>query len=221
MRNQKLPPPSFNEERLIWNTGLQYVAGIDEVGRGAFAGPVVAAAVIFPPCFCHESTPCMRCKLKEIHEIHDSKLLSPKAREDLSIFIQKTALACSIAEVSVQVINKVGIGKASQIAFRKVVQLLSMKPDFLLVDAFYINRIRKDKQKPIIKGDQKSISIAAASIIAKVYRDTLMQSLPAEYTMYNFSQHKGYGTKQHQEAIRRFGLSTLHRTYFKLQRFTV
>jgi ribonuclease HII len=242
---KKILPPSFNEEKLLWNSGFKTIIGIDEVGRGAFAGPLVVAAVVFSPCFCLLKQLCSRCDNNFLREIHDSKLLSATKREILSTFIKSSAFAWSIAEIPVVTINKVGIGKALHIAYRKVVssilyQVVSMKSQktdkeirrntgylilntdgFILMDGFPIQHFSKKRQKAIIKGDQKSISIAAASIIAKVYRDRLMQQLPEKYSMYQFEKHKGYGTQQHREAIRQYGLSPLHRTSFDLAKFTI
>ncbi len=235
-RMKKQIPPSFNEEKLLWAQGISHVVGIDEVGRGAFAGPLVAAGVIFNPCLCSSLEQCERCVQKELNEIHDSKLLTPTKREELSLYIQKTAFAWSIAEVSISVINRIGIGKATQIAFKKVVSSISYKVlcinqerskqkihntrSFFLIDGFPIEKMKGDSQKAIIKGDQISISIAAASIIAKVYRDKRMKEYPEKYAMYHFDKHKGYGTKEHQEAIRKYGLSDIHRKSFHLSKFT-
>ncbi len=194
-------------EQKLWLEGKEYVCGIDEVGRGCFAGPVVVGAVIFAKdCFVPEG-------------IADSKLLVPKKREELAIKIKDSALDFAIAEVSVSTINKVGIGKATQIAFRKVITLLKIAPDFVLIDAFYIKHFDKKKQQPIQGGDRLSASIAAASIIAKVYRDQRMQELDIKFPNFGFAKHKGYGTKEHQAAIKQNGLSKLHRTSFKLEQF--
>ncbi len=201
--------PNFDEENVLWKSGYKYIAGVDEVGRGCFAGPVVSAAVILPSDF------------SATDEINDSKLLTPGKREKLSEIIKKHALSYSIAEVSVQAINKYGIGKATQMSFRKAIKLLSIQPDYILIDAFYINRLKRHNQKPIVHGDNKSISIAAASIIAKVYRDSIMRNLHSKYNIYDFFTNKGYGTKKHQEAIRIHGLSNLHRTSFNLTKFTI
>ncbi len=198
--------PTFKEEQFLWQQGLQHIAGVDEVGRGCFAGPVVAAAVILPQSF--TST-----------EVNDSKKLSAQKREELSEIIKQNALAYSIAEISVAVINEVGIGKATQQAFVNAIGNLKIKPDHILIDAFYIENLSRHNQKPIVHGDGLSISIAAASIIAKVYRDELMQKLHEQYTHYDFFTNKGYGTKKHREAIRQFGLSDLHRTSFNLTKF--
>lgn len=199
--------PTLQFETSLWNSGLTFVAGLDEVGRGCFAGPVVAGAVIFSP----------NCKLPK--GIRDSKLLKPTQRKTLSDAIKICALDFSIGEVSVEVINRLGIGKATQIAFYNAVKDLKQNPDYLLIDALYIDNIDKNKQKPIVHGDQICMSIAAASIVAKVYRDELMEKLSEQYPNYNFAKHKGYGTKLHQEAIKKYGLSKIHRTSFNLVKF--
>lgn len=199
--------PTFDEEQLLWNEGIAHIAGVDEVGRGCFAGPVVTAAVIMPRNF------------TATDEINDSKLLSAKKREKLAAIIKAHAVAYAIAEISVDIINQIGIGRATQQAFHLAITKLSVPPEFILMDAFYIQTIAREIQKPIIHGDQKSISIAAASIIAKVYRDKLMQQLHKQYILYDFATNKGYGTKKHREAIKQFGLCALHRTSFNLEKY--
>lgn len=200
-----IPTLDFEEE--LWNSGYSAVAGLDEVGRGCFAGPVVTGAVIFK-------------KGSEIPEgIRDSKLLTPEKRKKLSKEIKDYCLAWSIGESSVELINESGIVQATQKAFYQSVQDLNITPDFLLMDAFYIDGIEKEKQKPIIHGDALCISIAAASIIAKVYRDELMEKLALQYPEYGLDKHKGYGTKQHRDAIKKHGLTNIHRKSFKLQKF--
>jgi ribonuclease HII len=194
-------------EQKHWNNGLQLICGIDEVGRGCFAGPVVVGAVIFPPHF------------SEYEGIADSKLLTELQRKKLANHIKKQSLDWAVAEVSVEVINQIGIGKATQLAFVQVLKNLEKFPEHILIDAFYISEIEKLIQSPIKKGDQLSISIAAASIIAKVYRDELMKKLSKEYPHYLFEENKGYGTKLHREMIKNHGLSPLHRTSFNLKRF--
>lgn len=197
----------FSIENSLWNSGYNLVCGIDEVGRGCFAGPVVAGAVVFPK------------GMSLISGIADSKLLKPKQREELSFEIKKKALAWAVGEISVLDINKAGIGKATQMAFRKALKMLTLQADFVLIDAFYINHLNRKKQRPVKDGDKICASISAASIIAKVYRDNLMGKLHNIYPQYGFSKHKGYGTKFHQEAIRNFGLSKIHRTSFNLDKF--
>lgn len=199
--------PTLAEEQILWKKGYRYIAGIDEVGRGCFAGPVVVGAVIFAP----------DSKIPE--GIRDSKLLSPQKRQKLSQEIKDSCIEWSIGEIQVEVINELGIGKATQSAFQAAVKNLKNVPDFLLIDAFYIDNIDRTKQKPIVHGDGSCISIAAGSIIAKVYRDTLMEDLSIQYPEYGFGKHKGYGTKQHQEAIKKHGLTTVHRSSFHLEKF--
>lgn len=199
--------PNLKFERELWQKGYQYVCGIDEVGRGPWAGPVVAAAVILDPS---KPLPTLKPTLK----INDSKKLSPQKREQLDKIIRKNCVAFSIAEISVSTINREGIVKASQRAYRRCLRLLKPAADFVLVDAFYIKNVARKNQLPIIKGDQKSVSIAAASIIAKVYRDDLMRALHQEFPHYHFDEHKGYGTKKHMEAIKNHGLCPHHRLVF-------
>lgn len=196
--------PTFEEENILWKRGIRYIAGVDEVGRGCFAGPVVAAVIILPRNF------------SVTDEINDSKLLSAKKREELSPIIKKYSLAYSIAEISLDVINEFGIGKATQKAFHRAVTTLTIKPEYIFIDAFYIDNLDRKNQKPIVHGDRKSISIAAASIIAKVYRDGLMRNMHEAYPNYDFYNNKGYGTKKHREAIKKFGLSEMHRKSFDL-----
>ena len=251
--------PDLVEEKKLWKNGYKYIIGIDEVGRGAFAGPVVVGAVIFD-----KRDPCTKIILSEIN---DSKLLNPKNREKLDKEIRTCAQFYSIAQVGVSIINKAGIGKTTKIAFTKSItttfqqivkenyslknchaELASASPEilkpirqaqgpeyteglvqddkkrkvFVLVDGFHIKYIRGiglKNQKAIIKGDRKSISIAAASIIAKVYRDKLMKDLAKKYREYHFEDNKGYGTKEHQIAIKKYGLSRIHRKSFNLKKF--
>ena len=211
--------PSFDEEIFLWDQGIEYVVGIDEVGRGAFAGPVVTAAVIFPKTVLVNPHPFIK-------EINDSKLLLPKKRDELAGFIQSASLVSAISSVSVGVINKIGILKASYVSFREVIkdacEQIGSEKRYVLCDGFLIPHVRKigkSKQKAIIKGDRKSVSIAAASIIAKVYRDSLMIKYHKKFNAYNFYDNKGYGTKEHRESIRQFGLTRLHRTSFHLEKF--
>jgi ribonuclease HII len=199
--------PTFNEEKYFWKQGLKHIAGVDEVGRGCFAGPVVTAAVILPPTF------------KSTKPVNDSKKLTPKIRTELAEVIKQQAISYAIAEVSVEIINQIGIGKATQVAFTQAVKQLSQAPDHILIDAFYIAALPKGTQKPIIRGDGISISIAAASIIAKVYRDELMEKLSKQYEHYDFATNKGYGTKKHRDAIGKYGLCDLHRKSFDLTKF--
>lgn len=213
--------PNFFYEKRLWKKGFKYVVGIDEVGRGAFAGPVVTAAVIFP-CISFEYKPRSYkiAEANKIDRINDSKLLKPRFREQLAKEIKEKALAWDVTEVGVSVINRIGIVKATQKAMRKTISDLAKKgypPDFVLVDYFYIPYLRglgRKNQLGIKDGDKKSFSIAAASILAKVHRDKIMRSLSRKYPQYNWGRNKGYGTKFHQQAIAKYGLTRFHRKQF-------
>lgn len=205
--------PTLAEEMLLWEQGYDYVIGIDEVGRGAFAGPVVAAAVVYPKNYL----------IQKSNKIHDSKLLKPTVRDTLDKEIRTHCQYIGIGLVDVPTINKEGIGKAT---FRAMVQAVenimyhvARSKSFLLIDGFGIPQLKNHQQKAIVKGDQKCFSIAAASIIAKVYRDALMRKLHDQFPHYGFAENKGYGTKSHREMIKKYGLCGLHRTSFDLQKF--
>lgn len=199
--------PTLDLEISLWEKGYLYICGLDEVGRGCFAGPVVVGAVIFP-------------KGVILPEgVADSKLLKPRQREHLAQKIKAAALAWAVAEISVSKINQIGIGKSTQMAFRKSIKSLSKTPDFILIDAFYIKHLNRQRQKAVKDGDTICASISAASIIAKVHRDKLMKKLNVKYPNYGFARHKGYGTKAHQEAIKKYGLCRLHRKSFNLEKF--
>ena len=196
--------PDLSEEKSLWQKGITNIVGIDEVGRGSWAGPLVAAGVVLPPNFIIPKY------------LADSKLLTYQKRLELDKILRKGASAFCITEVSHRVINKVGIGKATQIAFRKIVNSITPRPQYCLVDAFHIRYLAKIKQKAIKHGDMTCASIAAASIIAKVYRDNLMEKMSLKFPNYGFEKHKGYGTKEHQTAIQTYGFSTYHRTSYNL-----
>lgn len=185
-------------ERQYEQTG--YVCGIDEVGRGPLAGPVVAGAVILP-------------KDCEILYINDSKKLSEKKREELYAVIMEQAVATGIGMASPQRIDEINILQATYEAMRQAIQNLSVTPDILLNDAVTIPQV-EIPQIPIIKGDEKSISIGAASIIAKVTRDRLMVEYDKIMPEYGFARNKGYGSKEHLQAIQVYGPSPIHRQSF-------
>lgn len=178
----------------------EYICGIDEVGRGPLAGPVVAGAVILP-------------KDCDILYLNDSKQLSEKKREELYDVIMEKALATGIGFVSPERIDEINILQATYEAMRQAIQNLKMKPDLLLNDAVTIPKV-DIRQVPIIKGDAKSISIAAASIIAKVTRDRLMVKYDEVFPGYGFAGNKGYGAKAHIEAIQKLGATPIHRKTF-------
>jgi ribonuclease HII len=181
--------------------GCKDIAGIDEAGRGPLAGPVVSAAVILPPSF---SDP----------EITDSKKLTAKKRERLYLKIYDRAVAVGIGIVDAVEIDRINILQASLLAMAIAVDNLDPQPDYLLIDGNF--PIPSEvPQQPIKKGDALSISIAAASIVAKVSRDRLMQSYHHYYPQFDFPKHKGYPTRAHKEAIREFGYSPIHRRSFK------
>ena len=177
-----------------------YIAGVDEVGRGPLAGPVVAAAVILPADH-------------EIMRLNDSKKLSAKRREEMDRVIRQEAVSFGIGIVSQQRIDEINILQATYEAMRQAVGQLEPAPEVLLVDAVTIPGISAE-QIPIVKGDAKSASIAAASIIAKVYRDRLMTEYDIKYPQYAFASNKGYGTKAHIEALKKYGPTPLHRRSF-------
>lgn len=196
--------PSLALENKFWLAGYHFIAGIDEVGRGAWAGPLVVAAVILPVNF------------KIPVGLADSKLLKPEQRVILAKIIKEKAVATSISEISAKRIDKVKMAKATHEAFRRAVKGLTPCPDFCLIDAFYIKHFARKRQSAVKNGDKICASIAAASIIAKVYRDKVMRSLHFKYPIYGFAKHKGYGTKFHQEAIRKFGFCQIHRMSYDL-----
>ena len=179
--------------------GYKIIAGIDEVGRGPLAGPVVAAAVIIPNNL-------------EILGLNDSKKLSEKKRNELDIIIRENCIY-SIAELSHIDIDKYNIKNATKMAMKLAVEGLNVKPDMLLIDAEKLEEVCIP-QKSIIKGDTKSNSIAAASIIAKVYRDALMCEEHKKYPEYAFDSNKGYGTAVHCEALKKYGAVEIHRKTF-------
>lgn len=187
------------EKRLKIN-GCQVVAGIDEAGRGPLAGPVVAAAVVLGDDF-------------DVLGIDDSKKLSASQRENLYEKILNRSAAYGIGVASVEEIDSMNILNATKLAMKRAVQNLGLSPDHLLIDAVSLDNIDAG-QTAIIKGDQKSLSIAAASILAKVTRDKMVDSYSDTYPVYGFEQHKGYGTKAHCEAILKHGPTKLHRKTF-------
>lgn len=179
--------------------GYQYIAGIDEVGRGPLAGPVVSAAVILPSDF-------------NLIEVNDSKQLSLKKREELFDAIMEQAVAVGIGVKDETVIDQVNIYEATKLAMNEAVKELPVRPDCLLIDAMKLNL--DIPQEKIIKGDAKSISIACASIIAKVTRDKMMENYNKMYPGYAFDKNAGYGTKAHLEGLEKYGITPIHRKSF-------
>ena len=183
-------------ENELYNKGIKYIAGIDEVGRGPLVGPVVTAAVILPKDFYDE-------------RINDSKKLTEKKRELLYDVIMENALSVGIGMSSAEVIDEINILEATKKAMLEAIDNLSIKPEHLLIDAVKLDTTIP--QTSIIKGDAKSLSIAAASVIAKVTRDRMLIELDKKYPMYDFKHNKGYPTKKHLEAINKFGIIDEHR----------
>jgi len=187
------------------------VAGIDEVGRGSFAGPVMAGCVVFGE----------KTKIPDGLKIDDSKKLRPLERRRASEWIKRNTLAWGIGGAPVSVINRLGMAKATKMAFRRAIsqanRRLDGRIDFLLIDAFfipYVRGLRRKNQQAIINGDEKSFSIAAASIIAKVERDRQMLRFSRKYPKYGWGRNKGYGTRQHQQALKKYGMTRYHRKAF-------
>ena len=192
--------PDYSIEQELHGEGFTYVCGVDEAGRGPLCGPVFAAACILPDGL-------------YIEGLNDSKKLTEKKREKLFDIIKKEAVAYSIASADVEEINEMNILEADLLAMRRAIDGLGVKADFAIIDG----NIARDFPIParaVVKGDSKSMSIAAASVLAKVARDRLCLELDREYPQYGIAKHKGYGTKEHKEALRKYGPSPIHRKKF-------
>ncbi len=204
--------PSLDFERAFWRDGYARVAGLDEVGRGALAGPVVAAAVILPPL--PEADDWRQTELyRAIARANDSKRLTPKARAALFEPICHLACEYAIGMASHAEIDELNIVRASHLAMHRALANLPHPPDALLLDALVLNDLQVPQQG-IIHGDALALSIAAASILAKVTRDRLMGELDCEYSAYGLAENKGYGTPEHLAALRRLGPCPIHRRSF-------
>jgi ribonuclease HII len=207
--------PNFEEEKKLWQKGFKFVAGLDEAGRGPLAGPVVASAVVLPKNF----------SAKNFWAVKDSKQLSEKQRDFFyKILTSQKNIKWGVGIVSEKIIDKINILEATKLAMKKAIANLNCVTDFLLLDGnfkiYYACLPAGRRQKSIIKGDQKVFSIAAASIIAKVFRDRLMQKFHKKYPLYGFDNHKGYGTKQHLDAIKKYGPCKIHRkTFYPINSF--
>ena len=204
--------PNFSFEKRLWKKGIKIIVGLDEVGRGAFAGPLVVGAVVYKKGF----------KITKEVRINDSKKLTKLQREKADRWIRKNALGYAICEISAKRVDSWGISKMTYSGFRGVVKTLQdrigTRVDYLLIDAIYIPYTRglpvAQKQQAIIHGDARSFTIASASIVAKVYRDKLMAALGKRYKKYHWDQNKGYGTLKHRKSIKKFGLTKYHRRTF-------
>lgn len=193
--------PDFSYELSAKNKGFTLVCGVDEAGRGPLAGPVCAAAVILPD----------NC---DIEGLNDSKKLTEKKRECIFPVIMEKAISYSVAFASVEEIEKYNILEATYIAMNRAIEGLTLPADYAIIDG---NRVPKGIKIPcetLVKGDSKSESVAAASVLAKVTRDRLMLKYDEEYPQYNFKKHKGYGTAEHIELIKKYGISPIHRPSF-------
>jgi len=194
---------TFKKEEELWQKGYDLVAGIDEVGRGAWAGPIVAAGVIF-------------AKNLRINDLDDSKKLSACKREKIAEIIKAKALAWTVQLVENEIIDEIGVGQANALVIDKVINALIPRPQYLLIDKSSVIKYKiRIPWETIVKGDSKIFSIAAASIIAKVYRDDLMIKLAKIYPDYGFEQHKGYGTEYHQKMIAKYNICAIHRKSYK------
>ncbi len=198
--------PDLSLETAAWTEQYRLVAGIDEAGRGAWAGPVAAAAVVLSP-----DCPDL---LQRLDGVRDSKTLSARQREMLFDRIQAEALAVGLGMVDSETIVQEGIAAATRLAMAEAVDALGPRPDFLLIDYIRLPRVNIP-QKSFRKGDQRSLSIAAASIVAKVSRDRLMAQLGETFPDYGFEQHKGYGTRRHRAAVQKNGITPEHRRNWK------
>jgi len=205
MKNQKNNIEFEEYEKALYQKGFSFICGVDEVGRGPWAGPITAAAVII-----------LNFKSEILNlGINDSKKLTEKKREEIfEKLICCDNIIYSLSWISSEEIDKIGLGNANQLVLKKAVEGLEEKADFALVDGFEIKGLNIPQEK-FIKGDQKVFSIAVASIIAKVSRDRYMIELAKEYPQYGFDEHKGYGTAKHIGAIHQFGLCPEHRKSFK------
>lgn len=193
--------PDYEFEKAAVNSGFSCICGVDEAGRGPLAGPVCAAAVILP-------------EDAVIEGLDDSKKLTEKKREGLYDIIKETAVAYSVAYGTLEEIESVNILEATYLAMNRAIEGLNVKPDFALIDGNRVPRGIKIPCETIVKGDSKSMSVAAASVLAKVTRDRLMLEYDKKYPEYNFKKHKGYGTKEHTELIKQYGPCEIHRLSF-------
>lgn len=197
----------YNNEKKLWNLGYENIAGCDEAGRGPLFGPVVAASVILPHDFVLEG-------------LNDSKKLSEKKREKYYPIIMEKALAVSVSIVEAEEIDKINIYEASRQGMLRATNSLKVKPDYIITDAMPLDGFTSVPHEAIIKGDAKSITIAAASVIAKVTRDRIMYEIDKVHPEYEFKKHKGYPTKKHLELIEKYGIiDGYRRTYGPVKKY--
>ncbi len=209
---RKVRYPHLKEERALIRRGYRRIAGLDEAGRGSWAGPVVAAAVVLPLEW--------RDLQAKLLGVRDSKLLTPRRREEALEKVIEVALGIGIGVVPRQFIDEKGIVAATRLAMMRALDALPLRPDYLLVD--YLSLPQESlPHKSIVRGDNHSLSIACASVVAKVERDRVMIALEEEHPGYGFARHKGYGTPQHREALMRLGITPLHRLSFRPMKYMV
>ena len=203
-----LPPaPTLEFEQALWQAGFELVAGLDEAGRGALAGPVCAAAVILPRS--DGEFPV------SLYGVRDSKQLSPARRENLAAKVWQAALAVGVGWCSAAEVDKLGMGKAGRLVLERAVRKLAPAPQQLLIDYFKLPQVSLPQQG-LVKGDQRSLTIACASVIAKTQRDAWMREADRQFPGYGFAQNKGYGSAAHRAALRQCGPCPLHRRSFRL-----
>ena len=196
---------NIDYEKKFFNKGYDYIAGIDEVGRGAFAGPIVAAAVVFDSS--------VLCKKQLIEEVKDSKALSENKREELSVLIREQSACFAIGIVDSQEIDRINIGNANRLCIKRAVQQLKITPRFIVCD--FVQKLEFNIPfEMYAKADANILSVASASIVAKVFRDNLMKEYSKQYPEFEFEKHKGYGTSEHRSLIYQHGLCILHRRSF-------
>ena len=195
--------PTYAEEAALIESGYAIIAGVDEVGRGTLAGPVVAGAAILP----------LHPRGDWLSGVRDSKMLTPLQREASVYAMEAASVTMRTGAATSREIDSVGIVEATRIAMARAIEALPIRPQFLLLDALLLPRVDVP-QRAIIKGDAKSLSIAAASVVAKVSRDAMMRDADATYPGYGFSQHKGYATRQHLDALEQLGPCDIHRFTF-------
>jgi ribonuclease HII len=203
-RNLIPSSPDLSFERLLWEQGLERVAGLDEAGRGALAGPVVAAVVIFAPGI----------EANQLAGVRDSKQMLPEQRKKWLPVILTLCHSAGIGSVSAHEIDEIGIVPATCLAMRRAIDRLACLPEHLLLDYLELSECSLP-QTILVKGDQRSLSIACASVLAKTWRDAWMEEISQEYPEYGFARHKGYGTLAHRQAIQCMGYSPIHRRSFK------
>ncbi|MDO9129399.1 MAG: ribonuclease HII [Anaerolineales bacterium] len=211
--------PHLRYERSLWKKGLSWVGGIDEAGRGALAGPVVAAVVILPPDASlsrRVGTVRSTYSAQSLRGVRDSKQMTPLQRESWAPRIQEIALAWGVGFASAEEIDSLGIVPATKLAVTRALDSLSLAPDYLITDYLLLPNCPLP-QTALVKGDRRSLTVAAASVLAKTARDALMRELDGKYPGYGFARHKGYGTPQHRAELAQWGMCAIHRKSFNIK----